>query len=184
MFAGKALNARAQGFKGSVSASHCCSLSAVGDETAERIIRKVRDAEMNVIANPFTNMYLGKNGRPNGITRVRELLDAGVNVAYATDNTQHPFNPLGNTDMLLAALFLAYFKDLGGEQALTEIFKMGTLNAANCGIVESYGVGEGCKADLMVLDAASPQEAIVKQSKRLYVIKNGKIVVENGVLKF
>jgi cytosine deaminase len=171
-------------YLGRVTASHCSSLSAVSDETAKRVIRKVRDARINVIANPFTNLYLwGSNRKPEGVTRVRELLDAGVNVAYATDNIQDPFNPLGNADMLLAALFLAYLNDLGGKDALKTIFKMGTYNAAKATkIVPNYGIEEGCKADLMIMDAENIQEAIIEQAKRLYVIKNGNIVAENGRL--
>ncbi len=174
------------GYEGRVTASHCCSLSAVSDEIAKRVIRKVRDAKMNVIANPFTNLYMwGENGKPNEVTRVRELLDAGVNVTYATDNTKDFWNPFGNADMLLAGLFLAYLKQLGGRDALTTIFKMGTSSAAKITrIIHNYGIREGGKADLMILDAESPQEAIVEQAKRLYVIKNGKIVVKNGNLVF
>ena len=141
---------------------------------------------MNVVANPFTNLYLRrKDGKPNWVTRVKELLDAGVNVTYATDNTEDPFNPLGNADMLLAALFLAYLKQLDGKDALATIFKMGTSGAAKATrIIQNYGIREGGRADLMILDAESPQEAIVEQAKRLYVIKNGKIVLKNGILAF
>ncbi len=171
-------------YEGRVTASHCCSLSAVSDEIAKRVIRKVRDAKMNVIANPFTNLYIwGKDGKPNEVTRVRELLDAGVNVIYGTDNTKDFWNPFGNADMLLAGLFLAYLKQLDGKDALTTIFKMGTSGAAKITkIIQNYGIREGGRADLMILDAESPQEAIVEQAKRLYVIKNGKIVVRNGIL--
>ena len=183
IYAEKALE---NGYEGRVTASHCCSLSAVSDEIAKSVIRKVRDAKMNVIANPFTNLYLwGKDGKPNEVTRVKELLDAGVNVTYATDNTDDPFNPLSNADMLLAGLFLAYLKQLDGKDALTTIFKMGTSGAAKATkIIQNYGIREGGRADLMILDAESPREAIIEQAKRLCVIKNGKIVVKNGNLTF
>jgi cytosine deaminase len=174
------------GYQGRVTASHCSSLSAVSDETADRTIRKVREARINVIANPFTNLYLfGPNGKPEGITRVKELLEADVNVVYATDNTGDAFSPLGNADMLLAALFLAYQKDIGGKEPFKTIWKMGTYNAAKIlKIIPNYGTDEDCRADLVILDAESPREAIMEQSTRLYVIKNGKIVVENGRLTF
>ena len=183
IYAEKALE---NGYEGRVTAGHCCSLSAVSDEIAKRVIRKVRDARMNVVANPFDNLYLwGEDGRPEGVTRVGELLDAGVNVIYATDSTEDIYTPLANADMLLAALFLAYLKQLDGKDALATIFKMGTSSAAKTTrIIQNYGIGVGGKADLMILDAESPREAIIEQAKRSYVIKNGKIVVKNGNLAF
>jgi cytosine deaminase len=170
-------------YQGKVSASHCSSLSAVGNETALRIIRKVRDAEISIIVNPLTNLYLWSgNGRPNGVSRVRELLDEGITVAYATDNTMDPFNPLGNADMLLAALFLAYLKHLGNG-TLTTVLEMGTNNPARITkMVQNYGIKKGGRADIMILDALNPQEAITRQAKRLYVFKNGRIVAKGGVL--
>ena len=179
-FAAKALTARSQGYAGSVSASHCCSLSAVSDEVAARVIRKIKFAKMNVIA--LTNIYLRRGGRPNGLTRVRELLNSDVNVAYGTDNMQDMFNPLGNADMLLAGLFLAYFTELERGKTLDDIFRMGTFNAAKCGVIQNHDIKKGCKADIMILDAENPQEAIMGQARRLYVIKNGNMVVENGRL--
>jgi len=173
------------GYEGKVAASHCCSLSAVSEKTAKRVIKKVRDAKMSIIANPITNLYLqGSDGNPNGVTRVRELLDAGVNVIYGTDNTRDAFNPLGTADMLCAALFLAYYKHLDVKNPLKKIFEMSTSKAAEATkIVPNYGIRRGGKADLVVFDAETPEEAIMKQSRRLYVIKNGKIVLEKGILK-
>lgn len=157
---------------------------AVGEGVAKKVIKKVRDAKMNIIANPFTNLYIfGEDGKPNGVTRVRELLEAGVNVAYGTDNTEDPFNPFGNADMLLAALFLAYQKQLNGKQTPATILKMGTSSAAKAtGIIKNYGIKDGCRADLVILDAETPHEAIAHQVKKLYVIKNGRIVVKDGNL--
>jgi len=172
------------GYEGKVVASHCSALSAYDEEYARRVIAKVREAEMSIIANPFTNIYiLDRNGKLNGITRVKELLDAGVNVVYATDNFNDGYNPLGNGDMLLAALFLAYQKKLDGKRVFSTLLKMGTTAAARAtGIIENHGIKEGGKADLVILDAEAAWEAVVFQAKRVHVIKNGKIVVSNGNL--
>lgn len=172
------------GWEGKVSASHCCALSAYSDDYAKKVISKVKEAEMSIIANPFTNLYLlSPDGKPNGVTRVKELSDAGVNVAYATDNLNDGYNSLGNGDMLLAALFLAYQKRLDGKRAFANILKMGTLAPAKAtGIIENYGIKEGGRADLMILDAENPWDAIIFQARRMYVIKKGKVVVKDGNL--
>jgi cytosine deaminase len=170
-----------------MTAGHCCSLAAVDDGVASRVIRKVCEAGINVVALPSTNLYLQGRGDNypirRGITRVRELLNAGVNVLYASDNIRDPFNPFGNANMLELALILAHGAHMGGMDDLETIFRMGTVNAARAvGIKEDYGIEEGKKADIVVLDAQSPQEAIISRSKALYVIKNGDLIVEDGKL--
>lgn len=176
-----------EGYPGNMTAGHCCSLAAVDDATARRVIGKVGEAGINVVALPSTNLYLqGRgDGYPirRGITRVRELLDAGVNVLYASDNVRDSFNPFGNGNMLELALILAHGAQMGGMGDLETIFRMGTVNAARAvGIMEDYGLEEGKKADIVILDAENPQEAIIGQAKALYVIKNGAIVAEDGLL--
>ena len=183
-YAEKALE---EGYPGNMAAGHCCSLAAVDDVVARRVIGKVREAGVNVVALPSTNLYLqGRgDGYPirRGITRVRELLDAGVNVLYASDNVRDSFNPFGNADMLELALILAHGVQMGGVGDLETVFRMGTVNAARAvGIMEDYGLEVGKKADMVILDAESPQEAIIGQVKALYVVKNGAVVAEDGRL--
>ena len=175
-------------YPGNVTAGHCCSLASVDDAVARRVIGKVREAGVNVVALPSTNLYLqGRgDGYPirRGITRVRELLDAGVNVLYASDNVRDAFNPFGNANMLELALILAHGAQMGGMSDLETVFRMGTVNAAKAvGIGTDYGIEEGKRADIVVLDVESPQEAIISQAKALYVVKNGVVVAEYGHLK-
>ena len=184
-YAEKALE---EGYPGNMTAGHCCSLAAVDDAVARRVIGKVREAGVNVVALPSTNLYLqGRgDGYPirRGIPRVRELLDAGVNVLYASDNVRDAFNPFGNANMLELALILAHGAQMGGMSDLETVFRMGTVNAAKAvGIGTDYGIEEGKRADIVVLDVESPQEAIISQAKALYVVKNGVVVAEYGHLK-
>ena len=177
-----------EGYPGNMTAGHCCSLAAVDDATAGRVIGKVREAGVNVVALPSTNLYLqGRgDGYPirRGITRVRELLDADVNVLYASDNVRDSFNPFGNANMLELALILAHGVQMGGMSDLETVFRMGTVNAARAmGIGADYGIEEGKRADMVILDAESPQEAIINQARALYVVKNGVLVAEDGLLK-
>jgi len=175
-------------YTGFLTAGHCCSLAAVDDAVARRVIGKVHEAGVNVVALPSTNLYLQGRGEGypirRGITRVRELLDAGVNVLYASDNVRDAFNPFGNANMLELALILAHGAQMGGMSDLETVFRMGTVNAARAvGIGADYGIKEGKRADMVVLDAESPQEAIISQARALYVVKNGVLVAEDGHLK-
>jgi len=169
-------------------AGHCCSLASVDDVTAGRVIGKVGEAGIDVVTLPSTNLYLQGRGdrypKRRGITRVGELMEAGVNVLYASDNVRDPFNPFGNADMLKLALILAHGAQMGGVGDLEAIFRMGTLNAARAvGIAGDYGIGVGRRADMVVLDAGSPQEAIISQAAKPYVVKGGRIIAEHGKLR-
>lgn len=172
----------AEGMEGKVTAGHCCSLAAVSEAIAERIIAKVKQAEMNVISLPSCNLYLmGRSDKQpirRGVTRVREMLAAGVNVSYASDNIRDPFRPFGNADMLEEALITAQVLQMGTTAELNKVYEMGTYNPAKALRLDKYGTETGCKADLVILDAKSPSEAIVSQALKTYVIKNGKVIVE------
>ena len=100
-----------------------------------------------------------------------------------TDSTGDFFAPLGNADMLHAALLMAYTRRLGGRPVVQTVFDMATTTGASfMGLDPSYGVMEGGKADLVVLDAKSKEEALVDLVPRAYVIKNGQIVVKQNQL--
>jgi cytosine deaminase len=181
-FAEKAIE---HGWEGRVTASHICSLYWVTNTLAKRIIKKMVQARMKVVTNPFTNLYLrGKNKQiPTGPTRIKDLLDAGIQVGVGTDNTQDMFNPLSNADMLLAALFLAYQRRFGERSIPETAFNLITSAGAEMMKLDpGYGVTVGCQGDLVILDATTIKEALINQAARLYVIKNGKVVVDHGIL--
>ncbi|MBE3580946.1 MAG: amidohydrolase family protein [Thermoanaerobacteraceae bacterium] len=172
---------RERGWAGRVVAGHCCALAAVPDDVAARVIEKVREAGISIITLPSCNLYLmGRKDRQpvrRGVTRVRELLEAGVNVAYASDNIRDPFRPFGNADMLEEALITAQVLQMGLPRELETVLKMGTYNAAAAtGLGEDYGLRPGARADLVVLEAESPAEAVITQAAKAYVFKGGRLV--------
>jgi len=171
------------GYQGRVTAGHCTALSAVPKATADRVISKVKDAGMTIVTLPSCNLYLmGRYDevlQRRGVTRIREFLNAGVNIAFASDNVRDPFRPFGNHDLLEEALLTAQVAQMGTEAELNTILKMGTYNPAKAMRLPKYGVEEGCYADLVILDAASAPEAIVEQSTKAWIIKRGKVVARN-----
>ncbi|KUK11973.1 MAG: Amidohydrolase [Moorella sp. 60_41] len=177
--------ARERGLTGRVVAGHCCALAAVPDDVAHRVIEKVREAGLSIITLPSCNLYLmgRKDKQPvrRGVTRVRELLAAGVNVAYASDNIRDPFRPFGNADMLEEALITAQVLQMGLPGELETVLRMGTYNAAAAaGLGEAYGLRPGAWADLVVLEAGSPAEAVISQAAKSYVFKRGRLVARGS----
>jgi cytosine deaminase len=172
------------GYEGRVTASHLCALGSIEPDKAQEIIEEIIAAEIGVVTLPSSNLHI--QGRtytknpPRGLTRVRELLRAGVNVGYGCDNMRDAFVPFGTADMLEAGLLLAHAAHMGDPQGLVEVVKMGTSYGARVlGITDDYGLEEGKIADLIVLDAASMAQALINQKPPLHVFKRGRLVVTN-----
>jgi cytosine deaminase len=113
------------------------------------------------------------------VTRLGELRAAGINVAISTNNIANPFTPYGHPDLLRQALITAMSAHLGNLDQLAWLPELFTTNAARAIGLEGYGLAEGCRADLVVLDAADAAQAITEQAEKLYVIKGGRVVARN-----
>jgi cytosine deaminase len=171
------------GYEGRVSCGHVTALNAVDDETAARLIKKAKKADLQIITLPSCNLYLmGRNDKQpirRGITRVREFLDAGVNISYASDNIRDAFRPIGNGDMLEEGLLTAQVAQMTTNTQLDTIFRMGTLNPARTLLLNDYGLEKNKQADLVIFDTNTVADTLVSQGTRSYVIKKGKVVARN-----
>jgi cytosine/creatinine deaminase len=171
----------ARGLEGCVTAGHCCSLAFMDERTADRVIEKVARARINIVTLPACNLVLqGRemNPTPRGLTRVKQLLEAGVNVVTGTDNVQDPFQPLGNYDLLAASNLTALAAHMTGRAQMLETLEMTTTRAAKVLGLEHHGLRVGCNADLVVIDAQSKLEALAQVSTNRMVIKAGFILHE------
>lgn len=173
----------AAGLGGKVAVGHLTSLGAMDDERAARVIEAIAGAEITVIPLPATDLFLnGRGGEPprfRGLTRVRELIVAGVNVAVSSNNIRNAFTPSGRGDLLEIGLLLAHAAHMSGAAERGEIPKMFTHNAARALGVASYGVAADRQADFTVLDSREWNDVIIDQPEKRYVVKRGKILVEN-----
>lgn len=171
------------GYQGRVTAGHCCAMAAWDDALAGRVIEKVRQAQINVVTNSPVNLMLQGRGdhQPvrRGITRVRELLEAGVNVACGQDDMRNMFYPLGQMDMLEVANFVAHAAHLSSPKHLQAAFDMPRYNAARVMRLPDYGVRENAAANLVLIQANSAADALARQPTRPYVIRKGQVLVHN-----
>ena len=170
-----------QGWQGRVTASHCTAMHSYDNAYAFKLIRLLARAQMHVIANPFDNVVL--QGRfdtypkRRGITRVKELLAGGVNVALGHDSIMDPWFPLGKGDMLAAAQLALFLCHMSGYEEINDVLDLITTNAAKTlRVQDSYGIEEGKPANFLVLDAPSAFEALRLVPARLHVFKNGREV--------
>ena len=169
-----------EGYEGRVIAGHCCSLAAVEDSVARRVIDKVAKAQISIITLPICNLYLqGRHDPPpirRGITRVKEFLEAGVNIFCATDSVQDVFSPYGRADPLDAAWLTGLAAQLDSRY-LPSLLDMVTFRPAQAlSFAGQYGIDEGLPANLVVLDCDSPDNLVVERPPRWLVLKQGRIV--------
>ncbi len=170
---------RALGMHGRVTASHSCALSALGVEDAKPLIEGLAEAGIAVIALPAANLFLqGREAAvpPRGLTRVSELLSAGVVVAAGSDNIQDPFVPTGSGDLLEIArwtLLAGHF----GLNDLAAAFDMVTrAPAAIMGLEGEWGIIEGARADLLITDAEDAQDLVASGAAARTVLVGGRVV--------
>jgi len=172
-----------RGWQGRVTAGHTCALAAYDDHYASYVIEKVKKAGIHMITNPVTNLMLqGRNDKQpvrRGITRVKELLAAGVNVSYGQDCVKDTFYPFGSADMLQVALVTAHAAHMSLPHEIEKVFDMITYDAAKVLRLENYGLEEGKDADIVILDCYTVNDAIRLQPARLYVVKGGRVIAKN-----
>jgi len=173
-----------RGYQGRVTVGHACTLGVATPDVATEAIELIKEAELNIISQP--DLYrLGREDTHNirrGLTRVKELLAAGVNVTYASNNVRDALRPMGNFDLLEEGLLLSYGAHMDTIEEFNAILRMSTYNAAKALRLASYGLEPGCHADLVVLAAPSPSAAIIGQAEKKYVFKNGRILSTNEVI--
>lgn len=179
----------AHGMQGLVTAGHCCSLEFCDTKTANRVIEKVAKAEINIVTLPSCNLVLmgrGMKPTPRGITAVKALSQAGVNVCAGSDNVHDPFNPFGSYDLLQIANLTAHVAHMTGEPELNTCLAMVTSRPAcafynSTDATDDFQLCAGHSADLVVVDALSCLDAITAISPRLATFKAGKLIVQTQI---
>jgi cytosine deaminase len=173
----------ARGMQGRVTLGHLCTLDMLEPDHRARVIDTMRQADIHVISLPATEMHVkGRADRHawRGVTRLEELRAAGINVAISTNNIVNPFTPYGHPDLLRQALVTAMAAHLGNLDQMAWLLDLITVNPARAIGLEDYGLAEGCRADLVVLDAADSPQAITEQAEKLWVLKDGRVVARNA----
>jgi cytosine/creatinine deaminase len=172
----------ARGMQGRVTLGHLCTLDLLEPDQRACVIDKIRAAGIHVVSLPTTELHVkGRADRRawRGVTRIEELRAAGVNVSISTNNIVNPFTPYGHPDLLRQALVAAMAAHLGNLDQMAWLLDLITVNPAKAIGLKDYGLAEGGRADLVVLDAADPAQAITEQSEKLWVFKSGRIVARN-----
>lgn len=168
------------GMHGRVTGSHLTSMHAMADEHAFRILDLMEEAEMNAVANPLINVTLqGRRDaypKRRAITRVKEMMELAINVSFGHDCVMDPWYALGSHDMLEVAHMGLHLAHMTGDEEMRDCFDAVTENGARTLELEGYGIEPGCHADMVVLQASDPIEALRTRAPRLQVIRRGRVI--------
>jgi cytosine/creatinine deaminase len=179
-----AFHAHRLGLGGRATGSHLTSMHSMDNAYAAKLIALMADSGVAAIANPLINITLqGRyDGYPRrrGMTRVPELLAAGVPVAFGHDCVMDPWYGLGSADMLEVASMGLHVAQMTGTEGQRQCFEAVTGTAARVIGLEGHGLTPGCRADAVLLQARSPAEALRLKATRLAVVRGGHVVARSA----
>ena len=168
------------GLQGRVAGSHLTSMHSMDNYYVSKLIPLMAEAQINVIPNPLINIMLqGRHDsypKRRGMTRVLELMAAGLNVSFGHDCVMDPWYSMGSGDMLEVAYMALHVQQMGGVEEKKALFDAVTVNSARTMGLDGYGLEIGCNADLVVLQAEDVQEALRLKPARLTVLRRGRVI--------
>ena len=172
------------GLHGRVTGSHLTSMHSMDNYYVSKLLPLMAEARIHVVANPLINITLqGRHDnypKRRGMTRVKELMQAGINVAFGHDALLDPWYSFGTYDMIEVAHMGLHIAQMTGVDQMREIFEAVTFNGAKALGLEGYGLEAGCHADIVILQARDPQEALRLKPARLFVIRRGRVIAETS----
>lgn len=178
-----ATEAYERGMKDRVTASHTTAMGSYNDAYTYKLFRLLKMSDINFVSNPLVNVHLGGRfdtyPKRRGVTRIKELTTAGINVSFGEDDIQDPWNPLGDGNMLDAVTMGVYIAHLMGYHQLQDAFNYVTYNGAKTlHISDNYGIEVGKPANCILLNAHDFYNALNKHVEVLYNIRHGKVLAE------
>ncbi|MBB1128738.1 cytosine deaminase [Limosilactobacillus balticus] len=178
-----ATEAYERGMKDRVTASHTTAMGSYNDAYTYKLFRLLKMSGINFVSNPLVNVHLGGRfdtyPKRRGVTRIKELTEAGINVSFGEDDIQDPWNPLGDGNMLDAVTMGVYIAHLMGYHQLQDAFNYVTYNGAKTlHISDDYGIEVGKPANCILLNAHDFYNALNKHVEVLYNIRHGKVLAE------
>jgi cytosine deaminase len=168
------------GLQGRVTGSHLTSMHSMDNYYVSKLLPLIAEAGVHAVANPLINITLqGRHDsypKRRGMTRVPELMAAGVNVGFGHDCVMDPWYSLGSGDMLEVAAMGLHVAQMTSQQGMRAVLRRGDGQRRPHPGPAGYGLEVGCRADFVLLQARSPVEAIRLRAPRLLVVRGGQVL--------
>ena len=169
------------GMRERVTASHTTAMHSYSNAYAEKLMILLRRSGINIVANPLVNIHL--QGRfdaypkRRGLTRIKELLAAGINVSLGTDCISDPWYPFGTGNMLHVANMALHVGHMTARGEIPHGLNMVTENGAKTlALGGGYGIAEGRPASFIIVDGADPWELMGRMPVTRHVVCNGRLI--------
>ncbi|PKG22935.1 cytosine deaminase [Niallia nealsonii] len=165
-----------------VTASHTTAMGSYNNAYTYKLFKLLKQANIHFVSLPKANLHL--QGRfdtfpkRRGITRVKELLDAGINVCFGLDSIMDPWYPLGDGNLQRVVEVGLHACHMTGYEDIISAYDLITINGAKTLNLQQYEIKEGSKANFIVLDTDNEYDAVRCQPSVLYSVREGKIMVE------
>jgi cytosine/creatinine deaminase len=170
------------GLQGRVTGSHVTSMHSMDNYYVSKLLPLIAESGVGIVANPLINITLqGRHDtypKRRGMTRVPELMQAGVNVAFGHDCVMDPWYALGSGDMLEVAGMGLHVAQMTSRAGMQACFDAVTSNAAKLMGLSGYGIAAGCDASFVLLQAGGVVEALRLRPNRLKVWRKGSLLAE------
>ena len=161
-----------------VTASHTTAMHSYNNAYVLRLMRLLKMSRINFVANPLVNTHL--QGRADtypkrrGVTRVKELMEAGINVSFGHDDIFDPWYPLGTGNLRDVVFMGLHVCQMMGYEDILNSYKLISSNAAKTlHVSDRYGIDTGKPADFIILDASDYYDALNRNSPVTASFKNG-----------
>jgi cytosine/creatinine deaminase len=177
-----AFEANRLGLHGRVTGSHLTSMHSMDNYYVSKLLPLMAEAQLSVVSNPLINITLqGRHDtypKRRGMTRVPEIMAAGMTVAFGQDCCMDPWYSMGSGDMLEVASMGLHVAQMTSQAAMQQCFDAVTKNPARILHLEGYGLEKACNADMVLLQAQNPIEALRLKATRLKVWRRGALVAQ------
>lgn len=167
---------------GKVTASHTTAFARYNNAYVRKLWNNLQQSKINFVANPLINVHLGGRfdevnpGR--GITRVKEMIENKVNVAYGHDDVRDPWYSLGDANMMQVLFMGIHLNHLTGYDQIIDSIKLITNNSAKLMGLKDYGIKEGKVANFIILEENNVYDAIRLISKVKFNVFKGQLINE------
>lgn len=166
------------GWGGRVAIGHVTKLSAVPADRLTELAKRLAGAGVALTVLPSTDLFLiGRDydhNVPRGVTPAHRLVEHGVICSLSTNNVLNPFTPFGDCSLIRISNLYANIAQVGTPAGLTTCLDMVTSTSAKLLNLDSYGIGVGLPADMVVLDCQSRSEAVAELAQPLFGLKGGR----------
>ena len=169
------------GLGGRVAIGHGCKYSTLPPAELAVLARRIADAGVAVTVLPATDLFMMGRDQDHSVRRgvadVNMLTEHGVNCSISTNNVLNPFTPYGDGSLIRMANLQADCCQVSADADLRGLFGMVSDGPARLMRLRDYGIAIGNPADLVVIDASTPEQAVAELRPPLAVWKRGRQTV-------